>query len=242
MNLQKVDGWLALLLPKQCALCGLTSDTHNICVACLADLPWIEQPCKRCGAPLPDAYDGHVCGRCDLDPGGLCELRAALVYEFPVNRLVAQAKFQQKPDSARVLGECLAVALLRWGAERPDIIVPVPLHKRRLAVRGFNQAQEIARAVSELMNVRQVKNACYRIVDTRPQSDLSAAKRRRNVQDAFTVSSVLSGRHVGIVDDVVTTGCTIVALADAILGAGALSVRAWVVARADSGHAKRVVE
>ena len=242
MNLRKVDGLLSRLLPRQCGLCGLPSRNHNTCNGCRDDLPWITRPCERCSAPLPAGYSGRRCGRCDIDTARLAGLHAALVYEYPVDRIVTRAKFHRRPDSARLLGEWLARSLQISGCARADVLVPVPLHRARLATRGFNQAAEVSRAVAERLGMRQAPGGCSRIRDTPAQSDLSGDERRRNVRDVFRASEKLSGLHVAIVDDVVTTGSTLSALADVILAAGALSVSAWVAARTVSGSAKRIVE
>lgn len=242
MNLRKVDGVLARLLPRQCGLCGLPSGDENTCDGCRDDLPWIDRPCEHCSAPLPSSYSGRRCARCDIETGRLTGLHAALIYDYPVDRIVTRAKFHRRPDSARLLGEWLARSLRLSGCTRPDVVVPVPLHPARLATRGFNQAAEISRAVIEQLDLRQVTSACRRLIDTRAQTDLSGEERRRNLRDVFRAADELSGLQVAVVDDVVTTGSTLSALADAILAAGALSVRGWVAARSVSGHTKRIFE
>lgn len=226
----KVDEWLSRWLPRRCLLCGLGSARALICRACRRDLPWIVRPCGHCGRPA--VTDGG-CGRCDLILGGIDRAVAALVYEYPVDQLVAAAKFQRRPESARALGEALAWWLLRAPGltPLPDCIVPVPLHPQRQRQRGFNQAEVIARPLAAALGVKLDTRCCRRIRATQEQSALTGAQRRANLQGAFVAGRELDGQVVAIVDDVVTTGSTASALAASVQQAGAVSVQLWTATR-----------
>lgn len=193
-----------------------------------------------CGAPLPGEAGGAACARCAVDDAAIVQVRTALIYEYPVDQLVTQAKFVPSPECARALGELLAMYLraarLRGGLALPDAVVPVPLHPRRLARRGFNQAEEIAIPIVRAFGLPLWRGACRRIVNTRAQTALSAGARRRNLGGAFEAGAGLGGRSVALVDDVLTTGSTVRAAARALRGAGVNSVEAWTVARS-SGQA-----
>jgi ComF family protein len=159
-----------------------------------------------------------------------------LAYEYPVDRLVAGAKFRRRLQDARLLGELLAEALadaIRAGrVESASLIVPVPLHPRRLGLRGYNQALEIARPVAARIGLSLAAEVCRRIRATREQAGLPAVERRRNVRRAFAVrEGAVRGVRVAIVDDVVTTGSTVAALAQALRGAGVADVQVWSAAR-----------
>ena len=113
-----------------------------LCAGCSADLPWILSGCSRCSAPLPAGAPAGACAGCDLVLRGIDRVRAALVYEFPVDSLVAAAKFRGRVECARVLGDLLARSLTRDAKGVPgcDLVVPVPLHPDRFGRRGYNQA------------------------------------------------------------------------------------------------------
>jgi ComF family protein len=231
---------LARLLPAPCVLCGLAGDGGQFCAGCRADLPWITGACHRCGRPLPRGASPGLCGGCDLALAGLDRVRAALVYEYPVDSLVAAAKFHGRPECARALGEALA----RWlntapPRPPPDLVVPVPLHPLRVARRGYNQAAVIATAVAHAARLNPA--ACRRRRNTPAQSGLPGPVRRVNLRDAFVARCDLSGLAVAIVDDVVTTGHTISALALTLRRAGAVSVEGWCVARVVMGQTARNV-
>ena len=114
-----------------------------------------------------------------------------------------------------------------------DALVPVPLHRRRHVLRGFNQADEICRSLARASGLPMIMNVTRRRA-TRPQSGLTAVERRRNLRNAFAVRGPVAGRHLLIIDDVLTTGSTCNELAGALLGAGAKRVSVLVVARAST--------
>lgn len=155
-------------------------------------------------------------------------------YAYPVDRLLLHLKFSNGLVAGRVLGELLADTLGRVQRDAPtvDWIVPVPLHPRRLRERGFNQALELAIPVRKSLGIKLMPTACRRIRATPPQTGLHGRARRSNVAGAFTADSGVKGKHVAVMDDVITTGGTVAAVATALYRAGAASVQAWCVARA----------
>ena len=237
----EVNGWLARLIPARCALCGLDSGRRRLCKGCRNDLPQIVRACGRCSAPLPQGVGTGRCAACDLTLAGIDRVRAALVYEQPVDHLVVAAKFGGRLDCAHALGETLARCLDNDPLLRPcDAIVPVPLHKVRLARRGYNQAAVIGKRVAQSLRIPLRMRLCERRRSTAAQSALSGRARRLNVRGAFVATDAVEGLRVAIVDDVVTTGHTLSALALALREAGAAGVDAWCAARvvADQGARK----
>jgi ComF family protein len=150
-----------------------------------------------------------------------------------VDRLVAAAKFGHQVPVARGLGELLALRLPAWPAV-PDAVVPVPLHWRREASRGFNQAEEIARPLCRVRDWPLRTDLCRRVRPTPEQSGLGAAARRDNLQGAFALTDATAAgrcRHVLLVDDVLTTGATAAALAARFQAAGVPEVSLCTAAR-----------
>jgi ComF family protein len=218
MNWLRVDQVLDTLFPGRCPLCGQPAAGHGVpvCSGCLTDLPWLP-PTGQC---LPGLVS---CGA----------VLSALNYEYPVDRLIAAAKFGRQIAVARGLGELLALQMPEL-PEPPGAVVPVPLHWRREASRGFNQAEEIARALCHARRWPLRTDLCRRVRATPEQSGLGAAERRDNLRGAFALAggsgASLSGQ-VLLVDDVLTTGATVATVAELFLAAGARQLSAWTVAR-----------
>jgi ComF family protein len=169
--------------------------------------------------------------RFHLDP--LAVALAPLAYSFPIDAAIKRFKFQRKLFYGPAF-RCLLGQATRELPAEIDALLPMPLHWRRLAVRGFNQAAEISSGVRRAMDLPVVTNV-RRIRHTPYQSGLGAAQRRRNLRNAFRVSGPITHRHVLIIDDVITTGETCRELASALTDAGAERVSALAIARAIPG-------
>jgi ComF family protein len=156
-----------------------------------------------------------------------------LLYQPPVNRLIGEFKFRQRLYLAEPLSR-LFCAALATELSRPDLILPVPLHPRRLRERGFNQSLELAHRIAAELELKIDWRSCRRIRATPPQSGLEQGARRKNLRSAFVADSALSGRHIALFDDVITTGATVTAASRALLQAGASRVDVWALARTPS--------
>ncbi len=195
------------------------------CAACDAALPYLQGAhCPVCALPTPD---GATCGRCLKKQPLFARTAAPFTYAFPLDRLVQALKFNGKLH----LAPSLAIHLCRSIEQRPDCIVPMPLHPARLARRGHNQSLELARHAGKRLDIPVLPNACLRVRDTPPQSELKWNEREKNMRKAFRCVADFSGKHVAMVDDVMTTGASLNALALALRRAGAREVSAWVIAR-----------
>ncbi len=231
-----VYGWLKqacdLLYSPYCILCGDRGHaSRELCAGCLRDLPWNCYACEHCAAPLPPATPGIPCGTCLKAPPPWDRALSPLLYTWPLDRLLQRFKFNGDLATGRLLGGLLA-DFLAAAAIKPDLLIPVPLHAMRLRERGFNQALELAQPVSRRLQLAIAQDLCVRTRDTAVQSRLDAAARQRNLRDAFAIRCPLDGAHVAILDDVVTTGATVTALANTVRQAGALQVQVWSLARA----------
>lgn len=222
------------LWPARCLLCGDPGqDGRDLCAGCDRQLPWSGAACQRCALPLAAAPHGEpaVCTLCEHEPPPLGHTIAAFAYAPPLDRLVPRLKFHGELAAGRLMGRLMAEAFA--DQPLPDALVPVPLHRRRLRERGYNQAREIAAPLARQLGVPLREGLLQRIRHTQPQSRLDADARQGNVDDAFAVT--VSGQlpaHVVLVDDVMTTGATLHAAAWALREAGVRRVDAWVCARA----------
>lgn len=169
-------------------------------------------------------------------------LIAPLRYEFPLDSLITRFKFHHDLAAGLLLAELLADALaMTWpesdqnSTERPDLLVPVPLHDKRLRERGFNQALELAKRIAPRLGLPIDHTALGRRRATQAQSELAAKARRRNVHDAFIAEPTrVTDCHILLIDDVATTTATAEECARALKVAGARSVSVGVIARAPS--------
>ena len=216
------------LVPQDCLLCGAYSGRAKLCVACHAALPYhTAANCPACAMPTLDA---QLCGQCLKHPPPFIRTEAAFTYQFPLDRLVLALKYGHQLAIVSLLADALCVRVAEHAL--PDLLVPMPLHPNRLRQRGFNQAHEIARRMAQQLRLPVLENAATRMIDTAPQASLPLKQRRKNLHGAFACDSRVAGKRVAIVDDVMTSGSTLAALADALLKAGAAEVQCWVVARA----------
>jgi ComF family protein len=226
---------LDFFLPGFCLFCQapLTPGSEDLaCSRCLGNVDPIPQPyCSCCGAPFQSAVGlDHLCQDCLLTPPPFSRARAAAFYEGLVLQAIHRLKYQRQLIYGRFLGQLLAASPARELAAGADLLVPVPLHPRRLRRRGFNQAVLLALAFPDLPLGRDV---LVRRRPTLPQLKLSPEERRTNVKGAFLVPdpAAVAGRNVLLVDDVYTTGATVNECARALNRAGVGRVEVLTVAR-----------
>jgi ComF family protein len=209
---------------QDCQLCGEESGPELLCGACAAELPALSEHCPQCALP---SYAGEVCGNCLNRPPNFDGTLALWRYEFPCDTLVQALKYRARLALAGFFARSLASRPL----PEVDLIVPMPLHPRRLAERGFNQALEIARGLARHLGKPIEPRGVQRVKNTLPQTELPYEERAKNVRGAFLCQLDLSGARVAVVDDVMTTGATLNELARALKRAGAARVENFVIAR-----------
>ncbi|OUL81521.1 ComF family protein [Paraburkholderia hospita] len=221
-SISKLPALARCALPNPCALCGNMSH-RALCGFC--DEAWWNEArlrCTVCAMPLSGFRRASVmhyrCGDC---------------LAAPLDALAVGLKFRARLALAHEFARRLA-----WSAmdalderDRPDVVAPVPLSARRLVERGYNQAWEIARPCARALGIRSDATLVRRVIDTAPQSKLDLDARRQNVGRAFEVARPVQGFHVAVVDDVMTTGATLDALARTLKAAGARRVTNLVALR-----------
>lgn len=226
------DRALAWLLPPHCLLCAAAGENgRDLCSGCRDDLQVNDSCCGRCALPLD--HPALLCGRClNREP----EFDAAwvpFVYGHPLNLLETRFKFGGDLAAGRVLADCIIDRAMIDRPALPELLIPVPLHTRRLRQRGYNQALELARPIAQALGIDIAIDRLQRQRNTTAQTGLDAAARRRNLARAFSVSDSDSlPSHVTIFDDVMTTGSTLGECARVLREAGVARVDVWALARA----------
>lgn len=230
---------LDLFFPPLCHVCRSyisSPGTTHICPECRTSLVPLTAPlCPRCGIPFTGAGGNHLCGRCCTSSPSYDEARGAFAYEGPVSDLIHAFKYRNKTHLRRPLGQLTLEALPEFIVpSRHDLVLPVPLHRRKLALRGFNQAVLLGEIFACHAGLPFERHNLRRVRWTEPQINLSAEERRTNVKGAFAVAEPerLAGRRVLLVDDVFTTGSTVEECARVMKQAGAAAVSVITVARA----------
>lgn len=232
MHTNRIAHWLktipAWAWPRTCLVCRAATGAYDFCAPCLATLPRAEAACPRCAVPVAGARE---CGRCLQRPPPFVRTVSAFSYQAPIAPLILQLKYHEGLAVARALAPLLAQRVAPFAAT-VDAIVPVPLHPSRVRARGFNQALEIARPLARELSLPLRPRWAQRVRATAHQTELTHTARARNVRRAFRASADVNGKRIAVVDDVMTSGHTVTALAQALRAAGAAEIQVWVLARA----------
>lgn len=226
-----------LILPYSCVMCLEISDQRrDLCHQCQKDLPHLVNTCQQCGMAFSASHDFPRCGQCITHPPHFDHAIVGFEYQTPIDSWLRQFKFHKKGLYARILTEIYAEKLLQifqfHPENKPQILIPMPLHWRRLTQRGFNQAYIIARYLSRQLKIPIIKHASVtRIKYTRAQSSLNLQSRKRNIQRAFSVQKLVGINHIAIIDDIITTGNTVNELSKQLKLAGVQHISVWALAR-----------
>lgn len=217
---------LDILYPPRCPACNgiLVDKNRNICPECESSFhPITEDYCLKCGKPV--AENEEYCTECRHRDRSFIRGRGVFLY----NAQMKQSLLRYKYYGSREYGKYYAEAICRYaGAEirnwKPDVIIPVPLHKRKKRMRGFNQAADLARRIGKILRIPVAEDIVYKVRETRSQKKLGADERKRNLRDAFRTTCPVNGLRIVIVDDVYTTGSTVEAMTECLLENGAEAV------------------
>jgi ComF family protein len=223
------------LLPSSCALCGGRCE-GAVCAPCHAQFVTPAARCPRCANPVGSVDARRECAPCLARRPAFDATLAGADYAAPLDRLVLQLKFGGQLALAPWFAGVLRDAVIAHrGFVLPNVLCPVPLGPRRLVERGFNQALEVARPLARALGIPLVPRLAIRPLDTTAQSGVAPDERRRNMRNAFIVApdalAMVRGQHIGIVDDVMTSGHTLDELAATFKRFGAARVSNFVFAR-----------
>lgn len=215
------------LLPQDCLLCGDFSKNEILCNDCRCELPYLTPSVCSC-CSLPTSH-GEICGLCLKKPPHFNQSIAAFSYTFPMDRLIQDLKYRPNLAIAPLLGK-LMFENLRAPMEA-DYLIPMPLSKKRLRERGFNQAMEISRSLSHYTGIPILKNGYSKIIETSAQASLAWKDRAKNMRNAFNCDISLNNKKIIVVDDVMTTGASLEEFAKVLRKQGAEHITNWIVAR-----------
>jgi ComF family protein len=239
-----LTGIADLIFPPRCITCDNLLERHGplpFCPPCLEGIRYIRSPlCPRCGVPFPVTEGAdHLCGDCLTEEKPYAVARAAGRYEETLLTAIHRFKYRGRTGIGKILGGIMAdFAAGIWDMKVFERIVPVPLHRRRLRERGFNQAVILARALSKRFGIPLDFMSLRRDLFTPPQVGLGRKERSANVHGAFSVRHPerIAGRRILLVDDVYTTGSTLAECARVLVRAKAESVAVLTLARAVHDH------
>lgn len=220
------------VMPRCCVFCGTECESFEdgFCHGCAGDLPWNDNACPGCAAPQQTPLvAGLHCAHCQADPPHWFAAAAPLRYAFPVAAALKFLKYRRRLEYLPAFGALLAAAFPALPVDI-DTLLPVPLHWRRQALRGFNQADELCRELQKYCEL-PINRSARRCRSTASQSGLHARARARNLRGAFSLSATIAARHVLIIDDVITTGATCGELTRTLLQSGVPRVSVLALAR-----------
>jgi ComF family protein len=227
-----------LLLPPACLLCGQLLppgfDPQEFCASCQVDMPPMGRShCSCCSQPFPASSSQHLCKTCLQRPAAFSSVHAACSYKERIKDAIHQLKYRNQVNLAQPLGKVLVKSLESARTSfSPDCIIPVPLHPSRLRERGYNQALEISRPLSRTLRIPIDSKLLQRALKTTPQQGLTAAERKSNLRNAFTLTKPTSARKVLLVDDVMTTGETVRECCRILLQGDVKEIQVAVIGRA----------
>ena len=228
---QKLAQLYSNITATQCLLCGINCEQDCLCTDCIYELPKLHNSCPRCALPLSQSL---ICGSCLHHPPEQDASFSLFEYKTPIDRLIADFKYHDKLFLSRLFAEQMARKLTN--KPLPQLLIPIPLHPRRLRQRGYNQSLELAKILSKQLSIPFCSKSLNRIKDSQPQTSLPYKERAKNIQRAFKVVNTMLPTHIALIDDVLTTGHTANVAAKALRRAGVITIEVWTIARTIRHH------
>ncbi len=228
LTVQLQEKVVDFFFPRRCVGCGKAGDF--LCAYCRQKLPRLLPPfCQKCGKPQSS---GVLCAACWGQQTDIDGIRSVFRFEGAVRQAIHDLKYR----NLKAISGCLATLLANYLQSEPlngEVLVPVPLHLRRLRERGYNQSSLLAGELGKLIALPVIDGSLWRLKDSSPQARTTTVEeRKRNVKKAFACRDAkLNGENVILIDDVCTSGATLEACAEVLKSAGAASVWGLTLAR-----------
>lgn len=231
---------LSHIIPHRCIVCKAFANNSepplnpyapNMCSECRQALPELKYACAKCCQPI---HIGELCGKCITESHYFDIVYCAYAYNFPIDKLIHQIKYGDKPEMIRCLGDLLIDHIHQHRDIRtpPELLIPVPSHPSRIRQRGFNQSLELTKHLSSKLNITFLRHSIAKCKATSPLASLNLKKRQVAIRNSFRVKQPVNAKHVAIVDDVMTSGATASELARTLKRDGVKYVEVWCIARA----------
>jgi ComF family protein len=224
-----VSNLISLLFKQNCILCASATDlAHSLCHDCVESLPYAPKlSCPQCGLES----QGEICGSCLKNEPHYDFTHALFSYAYPIDAILQHYKYNNALYLSHTFGHLLAEKIINFDS---DIMMAMPLHPTRIKTRGFNQSLEVAKIIAKQFNIQLDTTSCQRIKNTPPQASLALKERAQNMKGAFACNANFKGKHIALVDDVMTTGASLNELAKTLKLAGAAKVSCYILARTTS--------
>lgn len=230
------------IIPKHCLFClQKTSDNKDICEACFDAIAINQSCCRRCASPIEqlEIQQKLLCGHCLSHRHNFDQVISPFLYSKEIRYLITSLKYQKKIHFAKILAELFIQQTKNNSSfTLPQVIIPMPMHVKRLRDRGFNQALELSRYFSSYFALDLDYTSITRSRYTDLQAGLVASERQKNVANAFSLKKPLNYQHIAIIDDVMTTGSSADEVARLIRNKQnkGIKIDIWTIARAGMKH------
>lgn len=219
-----------LRLPVLCVLCNqFHKDKLAVCSDCIALLPKLGPACYRCAEPLADDTSYSLCGHCIKNPPHFDNAFIPFVFEEPLRSLLHTFKYHNGLYLASFFTHLMHKSVSQMTI-KPQCLIPIPMHKKKLKQRGFNQAVVLTQLLSKQLTIPYDLSCCKKIINTAAQASLNREQRQANVKRVFQASKI-PYTHITLVDDLLTTGSTANELAFTLKQIGVLQVDVLCCAR-----------
>jgi len=221
------------LLLTPCLLCGSHTDQHTLCLPCTDSLPKLGHVCQRCALPITQ---GVLCGQCLIKPPIRHLTHCLFPYQSPIDRLIADLKYHDRLAVSNFFALQFTQHIKARSDLMPALLIPIPLHPKRIRQRGYNQSTEVTKILSKQLHIPYDNRALTRIKNTLPQTRLPYSERKQNIRSAFKCNSPSLPSHIALIDDVLTTGHTADTAAKILIQNGVKKVELWTIARTIRHH------
>lgn len=231
LYIKQLKDFINWIFPNKCADCDNQIDRDLVfCSKCKAKLPFLINSCDQCGQPFANS-EHAICGRCIGSPPAFDSCFCPFEFSSPISDQIRKLKYNEQPQIATRLGSLFSSMASSNNIDLPDALVYVPMHINKLQTRGYNQAFELAKAISEHLKIPLIRRAIRKTRPTSDQAGLTRLHRKSNLVNTFRINKPIPFKHVAIIDDVITTGATVEEISKILKKNGVDYVQVWGIAR-----------